>query len=117
MKEGGGQRGRRPETLQPGTRGRARRERASKQGARQGQGAGAERGAGMERCLANCSALWTRWPEGRGSEMAGQRRGQQGAPQPSEPPPACGGTGQGGVPRRAPTRQPAPKGAVCCVPA
>ena len=42
---------------------------------------------------------------------------QQSAPQPSEPPAARGGTGQGGVPRRAATRQPAPKGAVCCVPA
>ena len=72
---GGGQRGRKPGTLQPGTRDRARRERVSKQGARQGQGAGAERGAERERCLANCSALCTRWPEGRGTEKAGQRRG------------------------------------------
>ena len=116
-KEGGGQRGGRPETLQPGTRGRARRERASKQGARQGQAAGAERGAGRERCLANRSALCTRWPEGRGTDKAGQERGQHGTPQPRKPPAACGGTGRGGVTRRAATRQPAPKGAVCCVPA
>ena len=40
---------------------------------------------------------------------------QKGAPQPSEPPALRGGTGQGGVLRRAATRQSTPKGAVSCV--
>ena len=37
-----------------------------------GQGEGAKR----ERCHANCSALCSRWPEGRGAEKAGQGRGR-----------------------------------------
>ena len=139
--EGGrGQRNRRPETLQPGTRGRASRERASRQGAGQGQGGGAERGGREGALPRELIRTVLALAGGRGSEMAGQGRGraargpayahcmpqrleranmgqgQRGAPRPSEPPAARGGTGQGGAPWRAATRQPAPKGAVCCVP-
>ena len=40
----------------------------------------------------------------------------KGAPRPSWPPAASGGSGHSGTPRRAATRQPAPEGTVCNVP-
>ena len=53
-----------------GERGRADR------GRDRAKGPGHRGGAERERCLANCSAPCSRWPEGRGSEMAGQGRGR-----------------------------------------
>ena len=40
------------------------------------RGPGQRGGSERERCLANCSASCSRWPGGRGSEMAGQGRGR-----------------------------------------
>ena len=51
----------------------------------------------------------------RRHERANMGHEQKGAPQRSEPPAVRGGTGQGGAPRRAATRQSTPKGAVSCV--
>ena len=51
----------------------------------------------------------------RGHERANVGQEQKGAPPPSEPPAVRGGTGQGGAPRRAATRQSTPEGAVSCV--
>ena len=61
-----------------------------------------------------------RWQGGEGGvprrrDKANVGQGHKGAAQPSEPPAVRGGTGQGGAPRRAATRQSTPKGAVSCV--
>ena len=55
-----------------------------------------------------------------GGQRVGDGRAEKGAtrcPTTERAARSARGTGQGGVPRRAATRQPAPKGAVCCVPA
>ena len=44
-------------------------------------------------------------------------KNNKGAPQPSWPPVASGCSGHGGTPQRAATRQPAPGGTMCNVPA
>ena len=90
------------------------------QGGERGQRGSASSRIAPHRARAGRRAEEQRWQgreEGvpRRHERANVGQEQKGAPQPSKPPAVRRGTGQGGAPRRAATRQSPPKGVVSSV--
>ena len=133
--EGGrGQRDRRPETLQPGKRGRGGCERTSGQGTGKGQGAGAERGGGegglprklLRTVVALAGGQWVRdGSEGNGRAAGGTVKpwpgGSRGLPGPRPPRhlqwlPAAGAVAAAGSRSVVPIRQTTPTVEARCVP-